>query len=315
VTRVVIFTHRRAQEVDGVIDALRAMGASVIRVNWCQYPDVSPYSVDSDVDGIDVLNDARVGWLHEPYLFSVGRSLTGLARDIALRECGAFWDGVLADLRCHWLNDPGAVRRASSKVAQLRLATQLGIPVPAYTVTNDQTRARDFILGRHSAVIKSLCAGYTEYGERHFKSFTRRIGATDSSLLESLRSGPAILQEEICKVREIRTTVIDDQCYSVEFDCTRLPLGTVDMRQLDYTSNQSAFRRASSPERIETWSKAMTTKLGLSYACFDWARDRNGQEFFLECNPLGSFKWSELCGDWSISEAIASALIGRTTTT
>ncbi len=311
-TCVAIFTHRRAQEVDGVIDALRARGVNIVRVNWCQYPERSQYTLISAMDGPAELNEAAVGWLHEPYLFSVARTSTGLARDVALRECAAFWDDVLVSLNCAWLNEPSAVRRASSKALQLRLASELSVPSPNYIITNDQARARTFIAAcGGGAVIKSLAAGYTEYGEDRFKAYTRRIGVGDVTLLEGLGRGPAILQEEVHKKSEIRVTVVDGQSFSVEIDSSFLPPDAVDIRQLDYAANERAFSRGRNVDGIEAWSREITVALGLSYACLDWVRDEDGREFFLECNPLGSFKWFELCGKWPITDAISSALLKR----
>lgn len=309
-TRVAIFTHRRAQEVDGVIDVLRSRGASIVRVNWCQYPDQSEYTF-GEADALARLNESAVGWFHEPYLFSAARALTGLPRDVALRECAAFWDGVVACLNCAWLNEPSAVRRASNKVLQLRLAFKSGVPAPPYVITNDQARAREFIAGCDGTVIKSLAAGYTEYGETRVKAYTRRVRVEDAELLEGLSRGPAIFQEEVRKKTEIRVTVVDNECFSVEFDCSNAPVEAVDMRQLDYAANALRFGRATNVDQVEVWSREMAAALGLSYACFDWVRDESGRAFFLECNPLGSFKWSELRGKWPITGALASALLKR----
>jgi glutathione synthase/RimK-type ligase-like ATP-grasp enzyme len=59
---------------------------------------------------------------------------------------------------------------------------------------------------------------------------------------------------------------------------------------------------------IEERIRALTDLLGLRYAAIDFLQDNNGNLFFLEINPHGSF---EFCNDYiepSISERIASYL-------
>ncbi|MDP2601994.1 MAG: hypothetical protein Q8S00_05305 [Deltaproteobacteria bacterium] len=309
---VAIFTHQFAQEVDGVIDILRLAGSTVRRINLCQYPEnlTSSFSSASLFDDFASLNHASVGWIHEPYIFTVARSVTGLNRDAAMRECSAFWDGIIASMRCPWLNSPASIRIASNKVFQLQLAAKLGIAVPDYIISNDINSLRGFRRDQGKVVMKALSTGYVEYGRRKLKVYTQRLVDIDA-IADNVKLAPIILQCEVDRTFEVRTTVVDGQAFSVEFDWNSAKPQNVDIRELDYVAHRSHFHPTDRFPKIEEWSRKYTERIGLGYACYDWLVDNAGHEWFLECNPLGSFKWSELCGCQGISAAISDALLRR----
>lgn len=312
---VLIVTHRRALEVDGVIDKLRELNARVTRMNFCEFPGRNKFAFTplmgmTRPSGRESRYDA--GWLHDTGAFSTARSLTGLDRDVSLRECSSFLRGYTLCTECNWLNDPKALEIASNKMFQLKTAADLGIPVPAFVVTNNPATARTFLRKYSPSIVKTLGTGYINYGRRSLKFYTRRVSELSDNFLEGLSSGPLMFQREIEKKREIRVTVVGSDCFSIEFDCSLVPDRYVDIRQINYEDYRSGFRKATGVKQIEAWSKAIVAKLNLSYAGIDWALDQSGSAFFLECNPLGSFKWSEICGDYKITEAIAHNLIRKT---
>src|SRR4051794_40267598 len=102
---IAIFTHKHAQEVDGVIDLLRGKGREIVRVNFCEYPS-GLFATASNLptfDNLGGLSDCAAGWIHGTELFSSGRRLKGLRRDVAMRDSNAFWTGLFQTLRCSWL--------------------------------------------------------------------------------------------------------------------------------------------------------------------------------------------------------------------
>jgi hypothetical protein len=120
-----------------------------------------------------------------------------------------------------------------------------------------------------------------------------------------------MFQREIQKKWEIRVTVVDQQCFPVRFDCSALPESIVDMRKIDFEKSRSRFERATDVDCIVSWSKKIVAALGIAYAGLDWVLDSQGTPYFLECNPMGSFKWSEMSGRFNISHAIANSLLRR----
>ncbi len=308
---VLIVTHRRALEVDGVIDELRKRRARVSRLNMCQFPEHETLSISDGAEVVRLSRKFDSGWLHDVGFFTTARSLVGIRRDISLRECSSFLNGYLFSVDCKWLNDPRAINFASNKIVQIDTASSLRVPIPHSLITNDPSEAREFVKANGRTIVKTLGTGYLDYGRQQLKFYTRRFSALSDDFLKGLRFGPVIFQAEVVKKREVRVTVVEDKAFSTQLDCVALPTEFADIRQLDYVQYRQHFSRASGVDRLETWSKAIMSRLGLSYAALDWAIDESGKAYFLECNPLGSFKWSEVCGDFKISEAIASALMRR----
>jgi len=314
---VLIVAHQQAQEVDGVIDLLRKFDLRVARWNLCEYPERSTATATRDrirIGGaeFDIPSGPNVAWIHDTGFFSVASSLRGRAREVAIRECQALCDGVLGALNCKWLNEPDRISAASSKILQLRMAGRLGIRVPNYCITNDPAEARRFVRQNRDVVVKAVRGGYVLDAEGGLKFFTRRLADVDgAALFDQLACSPIIFQAEIERRAELRVTVVDGECFSMEIDCRGLPSDCVDVRQLDFPSNRDRFRRAENQKDIERWSCEISRELQLAYAGLDWAISKSGVPYFLECNPLGAFKWSELCTKYDISGAIARALYRR----
>lgn len=311
---VLIVTHREAQEVDGVIDTLRSRQIEVTRWNLCEYPERATASVSSHAIGMNGTHVVtrlpfRAGWIHDCGAFSIASSpLTGLDREVALRESSSFWAGALAGLAIVWLNEPSRIEVASAKLLQLRVAQRLDIPIPDFCATNDSIEARRFVQSKGRVIAKAIRGGFVIHPDRTVKFFTRRVTEANFSLFSSLTSCPLLFQEEIARQQELRVTVVDGKCFSMSIDCAHLPDGVVDIRELDFKRERPRFARATNVEQIEIWSSAIVGELGLSYAALDWAISIRGEPYFLECNPLGSFKWSELCTGQNITQAIADTL-------
>ena len=310
---VVILTYKLAQEVDGVIDLLRSRRVTVTRVNLCDYPNLLTLSVSSSAAFSDniTIDPTSVGWLHSVSPPSAIDRLRGLSREVAFRERDAFLEGNITTLSCAWLNGPSEIRLCSNKITQLHRATQLGIAAPDYVVTNSNSVAKEFVCSTGDCVIKSLSSNFITYGDKSYKFYTRRAPSIIDEVYRSLRLGPIIIQREIKRLAEIRVVIVDDNCFSVRLDCSDLPSDIVDIRQLNFGEMSSRFSAATGTSSIEKDSLRFLRSFGLSCGAFDWVEDMRGDFYFLECNPLGSFKWTEIVGSFPISEAIVDALINR----
>lgn len=302
-----IFSHEGAREIDGVIDLLREQGADIHRLNFNRYPEELRLSMTMSRQ-----KASSAAWAHDLHTFSTARSLTGLNREVSLRECDAFVDGLLLREEGRWLNSPEAIRISGNKAWQLHLAERLKIPIPPYLITNDAASVQRFI-GKHRRVIsKSLNSAYLIYGRRTpLKVYTQRIEEMTPELCESLNYGPSIFQREIERACEFRVTCVDGKAFSIGIDTTNMPDVIVDVRQMDYKAEHDRFFRPRGIELIEQMSLDLTKALNLSYAGCDWAMTPSGTYYFFEVNPCGAFRSFEELGAGPISSAIASALISR----
>ena len=312
---IVMVTHQRAVEVDGVIDLLRADGLSIERLNLCQYPENSIYSWSPHrgmkSSSIENLLSAKVGWFHNPGHYTISRSLEGHARELAFRECQGFWYGVTSSANINWLNPPASLHQASHKLSQLSQALDLGLPIPPTLISNDKEEVQAFFDKHEGAIVKSLANGYSVYREEQLKLYSRFYERPPASLLEGLSYCPMIFQRPIQKRRELRVTVVDGQCFGMVAKLDNLAVNTVDIRKLDYQKERDRFAGMTVPIVVAEASQLMARSFGLAYAGLDWIEDENGNWVFLELNSMGAFKWSEICGAGPISSAIATALSKR----
>lgn len=254
----------------------------------------------------------RAAWLVDFSGWSVEKSLTGLARETAIAETMAFVDGALLALDAQWLNSPSAIRSASRKLLQLRRAAGLGIRTPRTCATNSEDVARRFVSEVGQAVVKPLAAAFLNYGSTSVKFYTRDVGAGSDSIFTGLRASPLIFQERVDKREELRVTVVDDWAVGVRFDLSKVRTpAPVDTRQLDYAAHRALFSRCEDRSDLLSASRKIVRELGLSYGGVDWAIDRTGQGHFLECNPMGSFKWCEICSAEDITGRLVEALARR----
>lgn len=301
-----------AQEVDGVIDLLRASGVTVRRWNLDQYPEYEQASFSSD--GMFTFgnnksgSESTIGWVHDTSQLSVLKSTEGLIRELALNDCWGFVQGVLQNLNCSWLNAPFAIQQASNKLFQLDIARRIGIPVPSYIVTNDLAKAKKFISDKE-AVIKTISNGFTIYKKKYLKSYTQMAEKENIDLSRLFLYRPFILQRYIKKQIEYRVTVVGGKTYWSAIDLKDLSADCTDYRKMNFIENRWRFYKPEKIEKIDSWSIKLVDLLGLNYAGLDWIIDEHGNFFFLECNPLASFKWYEITTGNNISEAITKSLI------
>lgn len=305
-----LFTHENAREVDGVIDLLRSYGIGIERYNLCAFPEQLVLSIDPQAAWDPKIK--RCGWFHNTGDWSFCRSLTGLEREVAARECRAFVQGFSKLAPVCWLNSPDAIELAANKPFQLGVAKKLGVRIPDTVITNDPKRLNAFARTHHRVVMKSLENSFVQYGEGEpLKFYTQDVTDQIEDIAKELSLCPAIFQELLPKKLEVRVTVVAGKCYSIAMDCAGLPSEIVDVRELNYQSEKARFRRALDLDRVEEWSIQIVKALGLSYAGLDWVVSPDGTPFFLEANACGSFKWFELCGAGAVTRAIAQALADR----
>lgn len=311
---IVLITHQRATEVDGVIDLLRERGLSVERINLCQYPEKAAFSWEPGVgDRFSLPCSGKAGWFHDPGRYTITQSLEGHGRELALRECDAFWQGTALASSLSWLNPPSALALSSQKIYQLSQAHALHIPTPSTLISNDRESVLTFFNKHKGAVAKSLANGFSIYGQEQLKFYSRFFTHPSDAFLDGLTYSPMIFQERIPKKRELRVTVVDDRCFGMVADTTEIDNDNVDLRHLDYDAEKHRFKGMPVPDSVATASRAIMKCFGLSYAGLDWIEDESGEWLFLELNCMGSFKWSELRGAGNITTAIANALIQRAT--
>jgi hypothetical protein len=131
------------------------------------------------------------------------------ARKFATDESYEFLRGLWYSTECFWMSHPDAIRRAEHKLVQLKVAQQLGFELPKTTFTNDPDEVlalREKCPG--GIVAKPLYLGVIKDGDGSMFAYTTKLQDQHVKDAEAIRLAPAIYQECIAKVADVRVTVV-----------------------------------------------------------------------------------------------------------
>ncbi|MEU1258438.1 ATP-grasp ribosomal peptide maturase [Streptomyces chartreusis] len=193
--------------------------------------------------------------------------------------------GVLASLPgCLYVNHPHRIGDAEFKPSGLTAAVTAGFQIPRTLVTSDPDAARAFIKANGPVIYKPLSTPLYRNGSG--VSCTVEVREVVAADIDERISGTAhLFQRRVDKIADARVTVIGDQVFTVRIESGLLDWRT-DYDQLTYTPVQPPPGLTSSLYRY-------LREFGLVFGAFDFAIDRDGRWWFLECNPSGQWAWLE----------------------
>ncbi|MEU6860438.1 ATP-grasp ribosomal peptide maturase [Glycomyces sp. NPDC046736] len=286
---VLVVTTLGDTTADSVIEQLGAAGMRVARFDLADFPDHVDFQIAET--GLGSLatptrtvyfNDVRSVYWRRPTPVVSGHPDAQVAA-FGEREARAGFVAALKALPCLHVNHPDFVRRAENKLLQLQRARHLGFRVPATTVTNRPDHARAFARSHGSVVYKSLRPPEIDRDGQPLAIWTGAIEPEEITDEVSLTAHQ--FQAKVDKVADIRLTVVGEELFAVRIDS-----GLLDWRA-DY--DRLAYEPVAVPEDIEITVRDYLEAFGLAYGCFDFALDRAGRYWFLECNPAGQWAWLE----------------------
>ncbi|MFJ4872688.1 ATP-grasp ribosomal peptide maturase [Streptomyces sp. NPDC088757] len=192
--------------------------------------------------------------------------------------------GVLASLPgCLYVNHPHRIGDAEFKPAGLVAAVRCGFRVPPTLVTSEPEAARAFVKAHGPAVYKPLS---TPLYRIDGVSCTVEVAEVTADQLDGRVAGTAhLFQRRVDKVADVRVTVIGCKVFAVRIDS-----GLLDWRT-DY--DRLAYTVVEPPPGITDALRRYLNHFGLVFGAFDFAVDRAGAWWFLECNPSGQWAWLE----------------------
>jgi hypothetical protein len=263
-----------------------------------------------DGDSVDAV------WNRRPVLPTAAPDiLDPEARRFASEELRALLDGALLALDCRWVSRPEAIRAASHKLYQLRLAHEHGFELPATLVSADPARIRGFCesLARSGrrAITKVAAQGppRAEDLERQYSVFTHLLEPRDLEEDASLAAAPAMYQEYVEKAFELRVTVVGRRVFACAIHSQASEQTKIDWRRYDIPN--TPHHAYSLDRATEQRCLTLTRALGLAFSAIDLVVCPDGRVVFLELNPNGQFGWIEELSGLPISRALADQLAGR----
>lgn len=215
-----------------------------------------------------------------------------------------FFEGLYLNLNVKWLNPIFSTYKAEKKLYQLKTAKEIGFTIPNTIISNDPKEIIKFIEDNGKCIIKPISHGLQISDEGAFSIYTTEI--TDTSFLETdkLFESPVMVQSKINNYRDIRSTVIGRNIFSVEIE--KEDTAGVDWRTPEV---KKSYRIHELPENINRLVFSLHKKLNLVYSAFDFILTPNGEYVFLETNPAGEWVWLERELGLPISNAIINELL------
>lgn len=301
---------RHAEAVISELDPLHVdarildMGLFPYGVTLCvEYGDgqARTFSLTTSDGTVIPLGECRAIWWRRPRVPTIAPNIRQAShRRFAHEESYDAIMGTFSSLDTFWVNDPVSERVAHHKVFQLRVAQDIGLPIPRTLITNDPVQVRTFVeeLGPERSVYKTFSATKEEWRE------TRILRPGELDLLDSVRYAPVIFQEYIPLDIDLRVTIIGDEIVAAAIHSRE---GDYDV---DYRVDLERVRvePVNLPETVERCLHGFMRRLGLVYGAIDMRRTPDGSYVFLEVNPSGEFLFIEELTAQPLTASLAQLL-------
>lgn len=310
--RVLIETQPNDIHADAVCWALEKQGVDVAVHLGCEFPLHTRISVRADGTRSPVLETSicnegnvlvakdknpDVVWNRRPVGPEVGNDLHPADKPYADREAYALLAGAreAVQARTRVLHTRETRIFANDKLRQLDAANRAGFTIPLTLATNDPQSARAFWQEcRQRVIFKPFHSAHWGLGKAAAHLNTTRLTESHfkGELIDSIRQGPGIFQQEVQKRSELRVTVIGGRCYALRIFSQEQASTQVDWR-CDATLSHTRSEAVHLPSEIETKCLGTCGRLGLEFGCIDLVECPDGGIVFLEVNEMGQFLWVE----------------------
>lgn len=202
-------------------------------------------------------------------------------------------------------------RPAASKMLQLAVAKDLGMPFPSTCFANNKNAIKPLVERFACLLLKSLRSGNVTINDTEEMIFySQKAKSTDvlQQPAEAFTQTVSFVQNYVEKAYELRVTVINHDIIACKIDSQIQDddKGKIDWRQgYDYNLKHEIVEL---PERINQFCLEFLKRMKLNFGCFDFIVTPEGEYVFLECNPNGQWLWIELETGYDISKIMARNL-------
>jgi hypothetical protein len=219
--------------------------------------------------------------------------------------------GCCARSEMKLLNGPPIVAQAGIKALQLLWASECGLRVPDYCISNNKNDLTDFLC-RHEKIIKKPLAGSIlpdpSDMTRALSLGTMRLNKQDlfECSEDRVEKSPVYLQEEIEKICEYRVIVVGNRTIAYQIESQVYPETQLDWRHGQL--NMELFSIVDLDEEVVHSLNEYLKKAQLFSGVFDLAKDINGRIIFFECNPNGQWLFMDDLSPGLVARAFAEQL-------
>lgn len=212
---------------------------------------------------------------------------------------------ALSDI--YWMSHLSAIRKADSKISQLRVAPVFGFEIPDTLITNDPDEVRAFYQ-KHSGKIvnKVLAKGFVDINGETRTIYTNPIGPEMLDSVDTCGMVPCVFQQHVPKKIEVRVSVVRSQVFAAEIHSQTSQRTKHDWRRYDLEN--TLHKAHELPVEVQRACVEITKHYGLEFGAIDLILTPDEKYIFLEINPNGQWAWIEILTGLPISDAIAQLL-------
>ncbi|MEU1276418.1 ATP-grasp ribosomal peptide maturase [Streptomyces sp. NPDC005799] len=306
---VLILTCKEDVTADMVVAKLAASGVPVVRLDTADLPGRVTLSGEylpgvflgylSAGRRVICLSALRSIWVRHP---GVPASRVAKPSEWLAEESSQTLYGMLQCTDARWMNQPDAAARARRKPWQLQVARRSRLPVPATLITTFPKAARDFADRFPDLVVRSVSGTHPQEPN----SVVPTSRAEPDADFAAVACGPTLLQRRVSKRADIRLTAVGNQVLAAR----KVVRPNADPDEIDvrFASSTAPWRPVDVPPSIEDGVRAYLRRAELSYGAFDFAEDRYGIWWFLECNQSDQFGFVEVETGQPIAQTVADWL-------
>ena len=221
------------------------------------------------------------------------------------------WKGLLRNMwvllaSAFWISHPDAIEQTSDKIAQLRLAREIGFEIPETILTNSIVSVNQ---------LQNKC-GELIYKAIHSGEINRSTGQViyTSSLKPDLLSNdhtrefqvcPAFYQPRIPKDYEVRVTVVGTRVFATKIDSQISVETSLDWRR--YGGGNLRHGPYELEQPVADKCVEVVRSFKLEFGAIDLIKNKAGY-VFLEINANGQWAWIEACTKYPIARSVAELL-------
>ena len=309
-----------------VVDWIRALGGSCVRLNGDDVTAGHPFSLEVDARGAHLrfsldgqeFSSREVGavWLRrwgrtetapvravpglEPLAARINAHLAG--------EVNAASRALFAALAgARWLTRPADA--AVSKLEVLRVAARAGLEIPPTLVTNDRAEIERFRREHGGVITKSIGdADIFPYYGKSYGLYTAAVGDEDVARLPEAGAFPTLVQAMVEKEFEIRAFYLGGALHAMAIFSQADEQTATDFRRYNGTRpNRSVPYRV--PADVADAVRRLMRGLEMDTGSVDLIRTPDGRHVFLEVNPGGQFGMVSRPCNYRLEKKVAEYLM------
>lgn len=209
---------------------------------------------------------------------------------------------------CKILPHPKYNNEADFKLLQLKVAKNLGFKIPFTLISNTVNWEKLLPNSIKNYCVKSI--GAYHWIDKNDTEYSLRSSKVSVDLLKKhsndFRLCPTLIQEYIEKKYEWRITVVDKEIFACRLDSQVIEEAKEDWRIADVGKIPHEICEIN--DSLKNNILRYLEYFNLPFGAFDFIEDKNGEFYFLECNPNGQWLWIEIMTKAKISNSIAKYL-------